>query len=147
MILYGFNEYSSFLPWKFGYLNCTFESIIFTVVIYDASIGIGGFAGKFLNSSMLRYLGKIAYALYVLHNFAQIPTAAILKYFGVLKPIQFLSLALKTFLTIVTASISWHFFEDPINKLKKHFPYNKNQEQTTGDSAQLSPAFRTGSND
>jgi peptidoglycan/LPS O-acetylase OafA/YrhL len=137
--VYLFLTYSIDVPGKPGALSGSFLSILFALIIFDtAHENFRGPLGQLLDLWPLRYLGKISYGLYILHPFASIPTGLTLHYIA--EPIGQLfdlwpfrqakirtvtRLMLMTFWTIAGAAISWHFFEAPINRLKRHFPYLK----------------------
>ena len=96
---------------------------------------ITGYKGLFallINSSLLKYLGKISYGLYVYHNF--IPwlvrcfTGRETEYPLPLPTIKagWLQGAIPLFVVnalvlLIVASISWFLIEKPINNLKKYF--------------------------
>jgi peptidoglycan/LPS O-acetylase OafA/YrhL len=97
-------------------------------VVLRASTGFRGPIGKLLETKPLLYLGTISYGIYVYHNF--IPTlmyenwrlrtiANILK----LPYAWPLDSFLKAGIAICVAALSWHFFERPINNLKRYFKY------------------------
>ena len=72
------------------------------------------------------YLGKISYGLYVFHNLVVYGLVFAVRdlhapaIFLTVPWIQRLSLLA---LTISAAAISWHFYERPLNDLKRFFPY------------------------
>ena len=68
----------------------------------------------FLNNGMVVYLGKISYGLYIIHYFMRYIFES-LSFPGV----EFVYLAT----TILLASLSWKYFEKPINNLKRNFNY------------------------
>jgi len=74
--------------------------------------------GRFLSRPIFVYLGKISYGLYIFHNFSFIigRNATGLKH--ILLNVAALSA------TIIIASLSWHLFENPVNRLKRFFPYS-----------------------
>lgn len=66
------------------------------------------------------YLGKISYGFYLFHSYAFTLSQHIYVKYPQANAIDYV---LGTFLlTFAAASLSWHFFESPINKLKRHFP-------------------------
>jgi peptidoglycan/LPS O-acetylase OafA/YrhL len=92
--------------------------------ILGAARGYRGLAGRVLQSRLMVYLGTISYGIYVIHY--PIPRAAShihnqvwlhLFEHGVSR------LLLVSALSIALAAISWHWFEKPINDLKRHVPY------------------------
>jgi peptidoglycan/LPS O-acetylase OafA/YrhL len=67
------------------------------------------------------YLGKISYGLYLAHLFMWDARDALVRQWPAFKdvpPVPFIFL-----MTVASAAASWHFFESPLNNLKKHFPY------------------------
>jgi peptidoglycan/LPS O-acetylase OafA/YrhL len=93
-------------------------------IVWKASIGIDGPIGKLLEARLLLYLGTISYGIYVYHNF--------IHYFldrpeitniVVLLHARSLTIPLICAVTIFVAALSWHFFERPINNLKRYFNY------------------------
>jgi peptidoglycan/LPS O-acetylase OafA/YrhL len=66
------------------------------------------------------WIGKISYGIYVLHIF-------IFDYIGTLPGMERVlpRAALATAATVAIAALSWHYFEGPINRLKRHFPYRE----------------------
>jgi len=100
-------------------------------VVYQATLGFKGFAGLFLRSRVMAYLGKISYGLYVFHHFAPFATSMIAHQIGVsalLGASVPLQLFLNVFFTLILAMSSWHLLESPLNKLKRHFPYTQLQQ-------------------
>jgi peptidoglycan/LPS O-acetylase OafA/YrhL len=120
-------ESCAIVPKPLLYLQQTFVDMIFGWVIVNAARGFSGWFGRLLQWSPIAYLGKISYGLYVFHNLAVYGVV-----FGVwylhfpemcLKAEWLLRLELPI-LTIAAAALSWHFFEKPLNDLKRYFPYN-----------------------
>jgi len=70
------------------------------------------------------YLGRISYGLYMFHNFVPDGVARLLRLLH-LRPVtnQGLAFTLNLSALILAASVSWHLFEGPINRLKRFFPY------------------------
>lgn len=99
-------------------------------LVYRASDGFDGLVGTIMTAPGLLYLGKISYGLYVLHNFAGFPVAIFAKIVHV-EGLRYglVGLFLKTGFTVLGASLSWHFFERPINELKRFYPYRKPIDQ------------------
>ncbi len=88
-----------------------------------------GFRGKFayvVGNPVVLYLGKISYGLYIFHNLmpyvvtrlAKIPQLSSFLAHG-----NAVRIPLYIILTVAVSAGSWHFFERPINDLKKYFPY------------------------
>lgn len=99
-------------------------ALIFAWVIHSAAIGFKGGVGKFLEFRPLSYLGRISYGMYVYHNLMPLVLIPIFRYFGLTLEVPgLLNFILTTLLTIGISSLSWHFFELPINNLKRYFQY------------------------
>lgn len=99
-------------------------SLIFAWLVSAAGLGFKGLAGKVLELKPLNYLGKITYGIYVYHNFAPLILVPVLSRFGYeLRIPGFTNFILSGLLTILVASLSWHWLEQPINNLKRHFQY------------------------
>lgn len=85
--------------------------------------GFRGKAGRFLENRAVVYLGKISYGLYVYHYIL----IYLFTRFRIFKS-PFLNFGatriLLVLITIAVASLSWFFFEKPINNLKARFPYS-----------------------
>lgn len=87
-------------------------------VIGKACVGTSGI----LAHPILVYLGKISYGIYVYHYFMSY-------LFGMVElPYEKLYFP---FVTAGLASLSYHFFENPINNLKKYFNYKKESKTNT----------------
>jgi peptidoglycan/LPS O-acetylase OafA/YrhL len=107
-------------------LRQTFLDMIFGWVILNGARGFQGWFGRFLQWAPMAYLGKISYGLYVFHNLAVYGLVFAVKNLHVPEIILTVSwvrcLGLLV-LTISAAAVSWHFFEKPLNDLKRYFPY------------------------
>ena len=106
-------------------------SLVFVPLIYAASRRSRRL--RWLEWGPCVYLGKISYGLYVYHQLVALTFQPIFQRFGVsyiewqgaLYPEKGLTyFALSSATTIAIASLSWHFFEHPINRLKSHFDYS-----------------------
>jgi len=92
-----------------------------------AAEGLDNAFGRFLASKPLVYLGTISYGLYVYH----VPIYQIVHRQAILA----------TLLTIVVASLSWYFYEKPVNSLKRHFDYPRHSKV---EVASLKPRRKVG---
>lgn len=89
-------------------------------LIVAAANGATGLVGAILNFKPFQYLGIISYGLYVFHSFAPF---VLYHLAGVPKLPLPLKLPAFGLFTIAVAAVSWHFFEKPLNDLKRYFPY------------------------
>jgi peptidoglycan/LPS O-acetylase OafA/YrhL len=105
----------------------TFLDMVFGWVILNAAKGFKGWAGGFLQLSPMVYLGKISYGLYVFHNLAVYGLVFAVRELhvpAVLLTVPWIHRLCLLVLTISAAAVSWHFYEKPLNDLKRFFPYN-----------------------
>jgi peptidoglycan/LPS O-acetylase OafA/YrhL len=92
-------------------------------LVYLAYVGVPGTAGRVLAWRPFVYLGTISYGIYVFHGFA----AYFFSHLGLhaANTNRFVFFLVMASSTIAVAGLSWHFFERPINDLKRHFPYDR----------------------
>jgi peptidoglycan/LPS O-acetylase OafA/YrhL len=98
-------------------------------VVDNAATGFKGLAGRIFEWRPLLYLGTISYGLYVYHIFVPLT----LRGLGIPFPEQrgLGRVLVVTSLTIVVASLSWHFLEKPLNDVKRYFPYVKKRSTSS----------------
>lgn len=103
----------------------TFLVIIYGAVVARASVGFGGLPGRVLTLGPVQYLGKISYGVYVYHYFAAaaVTPLAMRWGFGAAPESTGSLLVLYSVFTVGVAALSWHLYEWPINRLKRHFVY------------------------
>ena len=108
---------------RVGLLNVAMP-LLFTPLISRAADGFSGVVGKMLTLRPLMYLGTISYGIYIYH----LPVKWVIN----LHCSSWLRIspnipqaAVYGLVTIGVAAISWHFFELPINRLKRFFPYHR----------------------
>ena len=115
--------------WMIGYaLFDLGAALLAGWVVLRASTGFRGPIGKLLEIKPLIYLGTISYGIYVYHNFIPylmyktlgLPSIADLLKLPYARPLDSL---LEGGIAIFVAALSWHFFERPINNLKRYFKY------------------------
>lgn len=99
--------------------------VMFTWIIYNASVGVRAPAMSYVLSSPFAVgLGKISYGVYVWHSFVPSARAYVFEVFGITSNLMttgVLAVIFHTILTILIAALSWRFFEAPINKLKERW--------------------------
>jgi peptidoglycan/LPS O-acetylase OafA/YrhL len=106
------------LAWAFV-LRAELLIVTFAALIAAASSGISGPAGAVLNSRIVRYVGRISYGIYLFHLFLYAVVGVVLGRLG-LPPLArgpgcFIVMSA---ISIAVAAVSWHFFEQPLNRLK-----------------------------
>lgn len=114
------------------------SGMIFALLVWHAAHGFGGLAGRILQWGPAIYLGRISYGVYVIHGFAHafwlwfyysapIPAYRIFAKLGVndgFFEFPAVQLLINSVITFGLAILSWHFLENPINRLKRFFPYH-----------------------
>jgi peptidoglycan/LPS O-acetylase OafA/YrhL len=112
----------------------------FCWLVWKASRGFTGWLGSLLECRPMAYLGRISYGVYVIHGFAlafwywalyDAPFSGIRVLARLHIPPQVYGSRTFIVLTIALitgglAGVSYHFYESPINNLKRYFPYSKN---------------------
>jgi peptidoglycan/LPS O-acetylase OafA/YrhL len=106
------------LRWVSFELLCTLSA---ASLVSRAASGIGTGFGRFLEWRPVRYVGSISYGLYIYH----LPVFILIGKRGWLAAL----------LTLVVASVSWRFFEKPINDLKRYFEYPRQQARAPSVAA------------
>ncbi|RWP71002.1 acyltransferase [Mesorhizobium sp.] len=94
------------------------------VVVASCSSGLGGYRGRLLELPPLLALGRVSYGVYLYHpivlSLAVMSQPWIPLNVSEQGPGRFLVAGTAT---LIVASVSWLFFEKPLNSLKRHFPY------------------------
>lgn len=100
-------------------LEASGASLVSVYLVNRAANGFTGFAGNSLNYPPVQYFGRISYGIYLYHAFV---IAALNQALGEGSGIRrFLVVYI---LTVAIASVSWTFFERPLNALKDRLaPY------------------------
>ncbi len=98
-------------------------------LVGTATMGFRGLSGKLLETRAAQYVGKVSYGLYLYHipvaAFAYVPLGLLglrEENLGWALPLLYGAIA------IGMAALSWELFEQPINRLKRRFPYFSNPE-------------------
>jgi len=115
-------------------------SLVFAWLVNGAARGFRGPAGALLSSRPLVYLGTISYGIYVYHPFIDPAVRGLGNLLHVAVPFPedggALRFACVSLGAILMASISWRFYERPLNDLKSRFSY-------TGAGAEAGARTRT----
>ncbi len=121
------------LLYVFGFTTWILIFPFITILVIHKTVnGFSGIVATILRNPITVYLGKISYGLYVYHNFMPwlvrcfrgiesaypIPIPPLLKDFG---SNTLATLSLQFLLLIGISSLSWYYFERPLNKLKVYF--------------------------
>jgi peptidoglycan/LPS O-acetylase OafA/YrhL len=119
-----------FLSWIALRVVSDSESLAFTTMrdlvrvamlaaaVLVAWYGVAGPLGRLLSLRWVVYVGRISYSLYLFHIFVPLLTRRVVP---PMHPILTFGMNLAVLLAV--SSLSWRFFEAPVNSLKRHFPY------------------------
>jgi peptidoglycan/LPS O-acetylase OafA/YrhL len=108
-----------------------FEDTAFLLVsvwlVERAARGFRGIGKAVLEFAPLVYVGTISYGIYVYHEFIPPLIEMIHQHFGMSLgfPAEegLVRFGYVTAATLLLAALSWHFYEKPLNDLKRYFPY------------------------
>jgi peptidoglycan/LPS O-acetylase OafA/YrhL len=117
-------------------LEDTGAALVFCWLIGSASRGFDGQFGRLLEWRPIVYLGKISYGIYIFHYLVPLAFAAAATHVGLMyENSGFGNFIATSLVTFGVASLSWHFFEHPINGLKRHFRYESAEKVPLEESA------------
>ena len=130
VVIYFSIHYFSYF-YKIDWLRAIFDDILFAlmsalIINYASQNKFTGILKYILENKFVVYSGKISYGLYIFHLF--VPNF----FWSYLSPKIGLNVSSKYtafivfyLVTFLMAHISWKLMENPINNLKKYFPYLK----------------------
>ena len=105
-------------------LEDTGAALIFCWLIGGASRGFVGAPGRLLEWRPIVYLGKISYGIYIYHFLVPLAFTEAARRLSIhYQNSGFINFVVTSVVTFGVAALSWHFFERPINGLKRHFRY------------------------
>jgi peptidoglycan/LPS O-acetylase OafA/YrhL len=104
-------------------------TLCFAPMIFLLAAGSGSKELKWLRIKPLLYLGSISYGLYVYHipiRWALVTTGcdSLFQSFGDATLVRIVGTTFMLMTTICISAMSWHYFERPINRLKRCSPYH-----------------------
>jgi peptidoglycan/LPS O-acetylase OafA/YrhL len=113
-------------PWMTFFMLDTLYAVALTALLSKVAAGLRGPVGTFLALTPLRYLGRISFGLYLYHFPAFLLVSKVCHTFDLPEPSAGpMRLFIVGMITVPVAAFSWHFFEKPINRLKRFFPYQR----------------------
>lgn len=92
-------------------------------LVQSASAGFRGPLGRMLELPPMLWLGKMAYGLYVFHNFAPLAVDWLIQ--SGVPGLWRARIPANALVTVAMSAASWYGFEKPINDLKQFFPYRR----------------------
>jgi peptidoglycan/LPS O-acetylase OafA/YrhL len=108
-------------------------ALLFTPLISGAARGFTGVLGFFFTRRPILYFGRISYGIYLYHLPVKwMSEFKVFKWIGGL-PWFIPRFAVFLVATLLMAAFSWHFFEYPINQLKRLFPYRATRPKLEGE--------------
>ena len=130
--IYSGNAGSNFTSVVF--MRLFFNVMSFWILGWAVVFGYKGFFKKVLENSVVVYLGRISYGMYLYHLFVPQFIAIIFHHFKVKafssnNDISSVCLIIiYVTVTILISSVSWFLVEKPLNNFKKYFSYYKTLE-------------------
>lgn len=107
-------------------LRFTALGMVFTWCVFRTAIGVAGRGQKIMENSILIYLGKISYGLYIYHNFVRFVLTPHIQALGLNQYVEaVVRVSVMSAVTILLSALSWRLFESPLNRLKRRYPYYK----------------------
>lgn len=104
------------------------EALICSWLVARAAQGFKGRWRSVMEWKPFLYLGTISYGVYVYHLFMPFVLGPWFQSHGVpVQQIPVINFLTMSVVTIIISALSWHFFENPINKLKDHFKFREEQ--------------------
>jgi peptidoglycan/LPS O-acetylase OafA/YrhL len=110
-------------------------AFLFVWLVSRAAYAFSGPAGALLEWKPINYVGKISYGVYVLHAFMPVVLFYALRWTHLSIDNQLTRFLMLAVMSIAAASVSWHFFEKPINNLKHHFEYDQARKPEVREAA------------
>lgn len=126
-MIYSYSIYNDNLRYNFYsavLMRFFFNIFSFWILGWAVVIGYGGVIKLILENKAIIYLGKISYGLYLYHFFVMWIGNILLTKYNLSYPLG-LKAIIYTIVSVVISSLSWYLIENPINKLKNNFKYNK----------------------
>ncbi len=103
--------------------------LLSAALVIWAARGIGGVVGWILSAKPAVFIGTISYGIYVYHMVIAGVTVLVATRLGIPNPyppdLGWPRLIWMIGTTLPVATLSWYFFEKPLNDLKHRFPYLK----------------------
>ena len=115
----------------------TLWSFPFVWLVAGAASGFGGIAGRVLEQRLLVYIGRISYGVYLFHEVGPRLAQWLWTIAGFdmrYPPHAVVGVGAPMLVTIGLAALSWRFYEGPINRLKRHLPYDPRTAPATSAS-------------
>jgi len=101
-------------------------AVALTALLSKLAAGLREPFGTFLALAPLRYLGRMSFGLYLYHMPALLLVLKVCHTFDLPEPSAGpMRLFVVGMITVPVAAFSWHFLEEPINRLKRFFPYQR----------------------
>lgn len=133
VVLYFTIHYFAYFN-KIGWVSEVFDNVLYAVMAaaiinYASQNKFEGLHKSILENKFVVYSGKISYGLYIFHLF--VPDffwTWVSPKIGLGITSKYTAFFVFYFITFVMAHISWKLMENPINNLKKYFPYFKKDQ-------------------
>ena len=105
-------------------------ALTFGWVVSRAAASFHGPVGRVLELAPIRYVGRISYGIYILHGFMPHALFHLLQWSHLsLEDASFTRFVLLIGMSVGAASLSFRFFENPINAYKRYFEYARTRRR------------------
>jgi peptidoglycan/LPS O-acetylase OafA/YrhL len=130
--------------WMMRSIGFSIVALVWAALLIKILLGQNGPIGSIVSSKLFRFFGKYSYGIYLIHGFLRpalgqfMPTEPWLDYFSFAPLLGgFLLAGVKIALCTILAMFTWHWFEFPILKLNRRFPYRYRQSMVHPSNSQL----------
>jgi len=118
----AFVVFGGSLSWLWSPVVSIGLAMFFAWAVHCAAVGFDGVSGWLLETRPLVYLGTISYGVYLYHSFMFLVVPPLLRGLRLPFPQHAVTeFALYSCASVVVASLSWTFFERPINDFRQRF--------------------------
>ena len=100
----------------------TIRAALAAWIVHRAVRGFGGVAGRVLESRAMQSIGKTSYCLYIVHQPAYFLIRRLFETNGLDHLPQTMIAAVAFVVSLAASLLSWLLLEEPISRLKRHFP-------------------------
>ena len=98
---------------------------VFLWAVNGAVEGFRGPLGRLLCNRQMRYIGRISYGIYLYHFLVLWAVLQLFPHVPALGANGWARFLVGTPLAVLAATASWFLLEEPVNRLKRHFPYTR----------------------
>jgi peptidoglycan/LPS O-acetylase OafA/YrhL len=110
-------------------------AVFFAWAVHCAAVRFDGVPGRLLEARPLVSIGRISYGVYLYHPFMFVAVPPVLRLLRIPYPQRAITeCAVCVCASLVVASLSWTFFERPVNDFRQRFAYWNLPEESHGST-------------